>query len=134
MQRKYVALYLSVPLFVAATVGIAADPEKWPVPANEIWLIMLNAIPLAIPQVAWLCIASAIKPSIYHWHGVFLAATVALLGVHISFECCVDNSNALGWGLYYKFAVFGMVLAYLGSTLYVTRFARQSSMVSREDL
>jgi len=125
MQRKYILLYLSIPLLVAATIGIGADPENWPIAASEIWLLPIIIIPLALPQIAWLGIASAIKPSIYHWHGVFLAATAALLGVHTSFECCVDNGNALGWALYWELAVFGMVFTYLACTFYVTRLAKK---------
>jgi hypothetical protein len=88
-------------------------------------LVVINYIPLAIPQIAWLGVASIIKPSVYHWHGVFLGATAALLGLHISFECCVNNSSALGWFWYWPIALGAMVLAYLACTFYVARVANR---------
>jgi hypothetical protein len=43
-------------------------------------------------------------------HAGYLGATVALLSLHIWFECCENNSSALGWLLYWPFAAILMVV------------------------
>jgi hypothetical protein len=121
MRGRTEAFYLAIPLVVLATIGIGGDPGSWPVPLKDAWMLLLNYPIVALPQIIWFGLARVMRPSLLHWHALFLAASATLIGLHVAFECCVSNSNALGWLYLYPASVASMFTAYCGCSLYNAR-------------
>ncbi len=64
----------------------------------------------AAPHIIWLGVALALRFSTVSFHAGFIAANVSLLALFWQFQCCLDNSNGLGWLLYWPAAALLMVV------------------------
>jgi hypothetical protein len=97
------AFYLALPVFVYFTIGIGRGRIR-SFDLDSLYWLGSNFLFFATPQMLWLVAMLLIRPRAPIWHAGFLAASVALLSLHVIFECCANNSNALGWLFYYPLA------------------------------
>jgi hypothetical protein len=72
--------------------------------------VPINYVFLVLPQVCWFGIARFIGASAAVKHAGLLGATAPLIGLAIVFECCIDNSSALGWAYYLPAALLGIIV------------------------
>jgi hypothetical protein len=109
MRRLFLAVYLGVPALVFLTIGVGRGELVQSDPSFLAYLLP-NYLIFAGPQLIWFLIARVRKPANYTWHAGFLGASLALVSLHISFECCVGNENSLGWLYYWPLAITLMVV------------------------
>ncbi len=108
MKIRPVAIYFVIPALVLAWL-LREDPG--PAGWSQIALLsVVNYLLFALPQLSWLGISRSIEASPVVKHAGFLGATVPLVGLIVAFECCIDNSNGLGWAFYWPLAAAGILL------------------------
>lgn len=86
------------------------------------WEEVTRAVPLSyiyfvLPQICWFGIARFMDVSAVVRHAGLLGATAPLVGLTIAFDCCFDNSNALGWLYYWPAALVGIIVLVCGALL-----------------
>lgn len=100
------ALYFIVPA-LAFYVPIRNDHVGW----KDIAVFgPFNYLGFAFPLLLWLFIAHSNKASRTKLHAGLLGATLPLIGLTVTFECCIKNENAMGWLLYYPLAFIGVTV------------------------
>jgi hypothetical protein len=76
---------------------------------DAVLAVPLNYVVLVLPHLCWFGIARFVDTPPAVKHAGLLGATASLIGLTVAFECCVDNSNALGWAYYWPIAALGIV-------------------------
>jgi hypothetical protein len=76
---------------------------------DAVLAVPINYVVLTLPHLCWFGIARFIDTPPAVKHAGLLGATASLIGLTVTFECCVDNSNGLGWAYYWPIAVLGII-------------------------
>lgn len=117
MRHLSLIAYIGIPALVFLSIGIGQGQSI------EINRAMLAAFPInylwfAAPQIAWLLLFRIFALPTYAWHTGQIGATLALITLHIRFECCANNENGLGWLIYWPFAAGVMIFAIVAQVLF----------------
>jgi len=87
--------YFVVPAVVFLTLG---GPRR--LGLDDLLFFLPSYLVFAAPQLVWAILTWVLRVGGTTAHAGYLGATVALLSLHVWFECCENNSSALGWLLY----------------------------------
>jgi hypothetical protein len=99
-----------LPYLIIAAVVLAWTLRGEPLSLEEAALaVPVNYALLILPQVCWFGIARFLDAPPAVKHAGLVGATAPLIGLAIVFECCVDNSNGLGWAYYWPAAILGII-------------------------
>jgi len=99
------------PYLLVAALILAWTLRGEPLSLGEAVLaVPINYVVLILPLVCWFGIARFIDAPPVVKHAGLVGATASLLGLTIAFECCIDNSNALGWAYYWPTAILGIIV------------------------
>lgn len=109
--------YFIAPAIVFFTIGIGSSGIRG-LDSVSVQYFLPNYLIFAAPQILWGILTLALRLSPAVSHAGYIAATVALLSLHLFFECCANNANAIGWLYYWPLAA---VLAPSFAALVATR-------------
>lgn len=98
------------PYLLVAALVLAWTLRGEPLSVGDALLaVPINYVVLILPHLCWFGIARFIDAPAAVKHAGLLGATASLVGLTVVLECCIDNSNALGWAYYWPVAVLGIV-------------------------
>lgn len=122
-MRIALASYFLIPLLVYLTIGVGRSGFSFTV--ESLTSLPPNYVFFALPQLVWLGLTYFLKLRPTITHAGYLGATAALVALHISFECCFNNGNGIGWFYYYPAA--GIVMAALCFIVFLGSRAKRST-------
>jgi hypothetical protein len=105
MKSWALASYFVVPALVYTANGIQNHGGHSSTASELLQFFIPNYLFFAAPLAAWAVLSKALKLSTSVSHAGYMGATLALISLFTLFECCVDNSNAMGWLYYWPFAI-----------------------------
>jgi hypothetical protein len=111
--------YFLVPALVCISIGIG-KPKGNPTEASVLLKFFIpNYLFFVAPLVVWAILSKVLMLNTSVSHAGYIGVTLALLSLHVLFECCADNSNAIGWLYYWPLAAILATLNAVGLSLFL---------------
>jgi hypothetical protein len=115
MNSRVTLGYFLVPAVVFLTLG-GLRRLGW----DDLIFFLPSYVIFAAPQIVWAVLTRFVGVGKATAHAGYLGATAGLLSLHLWFECCENNSSALGWLLYWPLAATLMIVAVGGVAAWKT--------------
>lgn len=84
-----------------------------------------NYLFFSAPVILWCIVTLLVKPVFLIRHAGYIGGVVPLIYLTVLFECCVDNSNSMGWLYLWPYSALSVLvcvsLAYICTRLLIKK-------------